>query len=377
MSADHRKIRVWMHCASLGEFEQGRPVIEGLRQNYPEISIIVTFFSPSGFEVRKNYEGADHIFYLPADSASNARRFLDIVRPTLVLWIKYEYWYYYLRQIHKMQIPLLLISANFIPSQAFFQWYGSLHRKMLDFFSGIFVQSESSRILLTSINVVKKVEIGGDTRFDRVMDIAGQFEEIESIARFCGQSQVVVSGSTWEEDEEMLDHYANTHQGIRFIIAPHEIGEERIRKIQELFKHSVTYSTYINESEMREPAGETNVLIIDNIGLLSRLYKYATIAYVGGGFGEDGVHNILEAAVFGRPVIYGPVYEKFLEAAELVECGGGISIGSALELERLLNKLLKDKSAYNTAAQASRNYVRENIGARERILKFIEDNHLV
>lgn len=381
MASDNRKTRVWMHCASLGEFEQGRPVIEAIRANNLETSIIITFFSSSGFEVRKNYDGADHIFYLPADSASNARRFLDIVRPTLVLWVKYEYWYFYLREIHRQGISLLLISANFIPSQAFFKWYGALYRQMLGFFSRIFVQTEHSKLLLETIGIKQNVEVSGDTRFDRVSDIAALFEEIESIGRFCGDAQVVVAGSTWEEDEEQLDHYAGIHPEIRFIIAPHEIGEERIRHIQRLFKRSIPYSTYINVQEFRENAADNsnapNVLIIDNIGLLSRLYRYATIAYVGGGFGDEGIHNVLEAAVYGKPVVYGPVYQKFIEADELIDSGGGFSIRSALELEKLLDKLLTHASVYAEAARASGEYVRRKTGAREMILKYITEQKLM
>lgn len=369
MAAHSPGRRIWMHCASLGEFEQGRPVLEALRQKFPDAILIVTFFSSSGYEVRKNYKGADHVFYLPTDSASHAKRFLEIVQPSLVLWVKYEYWFYYLREIHRRQIPVLLISAIFLPSQVFFKPYGSLHRKILSFFSQIFVQTETSKELLSTIGISEKVQVSGDTRFDRVIDIASQFREVAPVAAFCDHYPVVVAGSTWQEDEEELDHYANIHPDIRFVIAPHEITPERIKEVQALFKYSILYSQYVKGEQV---AGSTpNVLIIDNIGMLSRLYHYATICYVGGGFGDEGVHNVLEAAVFGKPVIFGPVFHKFIEPQELVEEGGAFSFANALALEELLNRLFADENLYKKACTTSREYVMSHRGARDKILTYI------
>jgi 3-deoxy-D-manno-octulosonic-acid transferase len=321
--------RVWMHCASLGEFEQGRPVIESLRSHYPGITVIVSFFSPSGYEIRKNYAGADHIFYLPMDSELNARRFIDLINPTLVLWVKYDYWYYYLRELRKRNVPVLLISPLFRKDQPFFKWYGNIHRLMLDSFHAFFVQNDYSMSLLKSLGVQQTIIVSGDTRFDRVIDIADSFEPIPLIADFCSGHPVLVAGSTWEEDEEEIDHYAHIHPEIRFIIAPHEINDERLKEVEELFRNTIRYSKLemtadshsnskpVDTNGQKQP----NVLIIDNIGMLARLYYYAKICYVGGGFGDDGVHNVLEAAVYGKPVVTGPVIDKYLEVMELAEAG--------------------------------------------------------
>jgi 3-deoxy-D-manno-octulosonic-acid transferase len=238
--------RVWMHCASLGEFEQGRPVIESLRKIYPEITVIISFFSPSGYEIRKDYSGADHIFYLPMDSAIHAKRWLDLVNPSLVLWIKYDYWYYYLRELRKRKIPALLVSPLFRPDQPFFKWYGNIHRLMLDSFHAFFVQNEKSKVLLETLGIQQSVFVSGDTRFDRVIDIAEALEPLPLIAEFCGNHPVIVAGSTWEEDEEELDHYANTHPEIRFIIAPHEIEEDHLKDIENLFRNTIRYSVLEN-----------------------------------------------------------------------------------------------------------------------------------
>jgi 3-deoxy-D-manno-octulosonic-acid transferase len=364
-----RDHRIWMHCASLGEFEQGRPVLEALRERYPDALIVVTFFSSSGYEVRKNYKGADHVFYLPADSAANASRFLDLVQPTLVIWVKYEYWYYYLSELHRRSIPVVLISAIFLPAQVFFKSYGALHRKILGFFTRIFVQTESSKQLLAGIGITEKVEVSGDTRFDRVIDIAEQFTEVEPVAAFCETLPVIIAGSTWEDDEEVLDHFANSNRNIRFIIAPHEVTPERIKEVQSLFRYSVLYSQYLQNRDTAADA--PNVLIIDNVGLLSRLYHYATVCYVGGGFGDEGVHNVLEAAVYGKPVVYGPVYHKFIEPKDLIREGGAFSFANALALEKLLNELLSNKELYNQSCKASRDYVYSHRGARNRIMKYI------
>ncbi len=231
--------RVWMHCASLGEFEQGRPVVEALKKKYPGITVVISFFSPSGYEIQKNYSGADHIFYLPMDSPVNAKRFLDLVNPNLVLWIKYDYWYYYLRELRKRKIPVLLLSPIFRSEQPFFRWYGNIHRLMLDSFHAFFVQNEQSKQLLETLGISQSVFVNGDTRFDRVIDIAEAFEPLPLIAGFCGKYPVIVAGSTWEEDEEELDHYAKTHPDIRFIIAPHEIEEEHLQDMEALFKNTI------------------------------------------------------------------------------------------------------------------------------------------
>ena len=381
---------VWMHCSSLGEFEQGRPVLESISAQYPRCKIVLTFFSPSGYEVRKGYAGADHIFYLPLDSKSNARRFISLVNPSLVLWVKYDYWYYYLTELKKRNIPVLLLSGVFRPDQPFFRWYGRLHRYMLECFTHLFVQTPVSKKLLGSLGLSRNVSIAGDTRFDRVVEIAGSTEPYPFIETFCGEHPVIVAGSTWPEDEEEIDHYANTHPDIRFIIAPHEIDRDHLQEVKRLFKRSILYSEWSAQSTSaqqnasrttaqgsRQTGGSFNTLIIDNIGMLAHLYRVATLCYVGGGFGDDGVHNVLEAAVYGKPVIFGPVIEKYIEAVELVDCGGGIVIDSALEAESVFTRLLSDRNEYDLAGKAARDYVYTKKGATEKIAGYIQENRLL
>ncbi|MFM9909035.1 MAG: 3-deoxy-D-manno-octulosonic acid transferase [Chitinophagaceae bacterium] len=389
---------IWMHCASLGEFEQGRPLLEAIRKKYPSYKLLVTFFSPSGFDIIRSYKGVDYIFYLPLDSKKNARKFLEITEPKLVLWIKYDYWYFYLSTLKQKNIPTLLISGTFRIEQPFFKWYGKLHISMLDCFKQIFVQTQASIELLKSIGFSQNIIASGDTRFDRVLEIASKFEPIEGLNNFCKDHLVVVAGSTWIEDEEELDHYANSYTNIKFIIAPHEVSELRLKEIEKLFTRCVRYSEIIRANgpiaitpvvrtetlqiESRDinknnPAGNSNVLLIDNIGMLSRLYRYATIAYIGGGFGNDGVHNVLEAAVYGKPVIFGPVYEKYKEAIELLEAGAAYSIETALELEELMNNMLSDEEWLKESGNVARNYVREKAGATEVIMNYIHENRLL
>jgi 3-deoxy-D-manno-octulosonic-acid transferase len=374
-----------MHCSSLGEFEQGRPVLEALRRQSPDCRIVLSFFSPSGYTTRKDYKGADHIFYLPLDSPGNARQFIDLIKPDIVLWVKYDYWYYFLAELKKRNIPLLLISGIFREDQPFFKWYGRLHRYMLECFTHLFVQTEASKTLLRRLRLTENVSVSGDTRFDRVIEIAAAAElertSLPLIEAFCGGRPVVVAGSTWEEDEEELDHFANVHPDIRFIVAPHEISEARLQEVEGLFRHSIRYSA-LARGENVPAAGrgawpEPNVLIIDNIGMLSRLYRYATITYVGGGFGDDGVHNVLEAAVYGKPVVFGPVIEKYIEAVELTESGGGLIIDSALEAEKVFNRLLQNAGELRETGEASGRYVQSKKGATEKITRYIYEKHLL
>lgn len=372
---------IWMHCASLGEFEQGRPLLEKIKAEYPQAKIVITFFSPSGYEVQKEYKGADYIFYLPMDSPGNSKRFLDAINPSLVLFVKYDFWFYYLKEINQRKIPLLLVSAAFRKQQSFFKWYGGFQREMLSFFTQIFVQDKTSAALLSAIKI--NALQTGDTRFDRVAAIAEKFTPVPEVEKFCGAAKIVVAGSTWPEDEEELDHYANTHPGIKFIIAPHEIYEEHLTDIEKLFQHTIRFSVLqkmtagVHDDDMDMYAGFANVLIIDNIGMLATLYHYADITYVGGGFGGDGVHNVLEAAVYGKPVLFGPVYEKYIEAAELVESGGGIPINNALELEEVLNDLLSDEIYLKETCEASKIYVQSKRGATGKIMDYIQVNRLL
>ena len=366
---------IWMHCASVGEFEQGRPVVESLKKSYPEITIVLTFFSASGYEAMKNYKGADQIYYLPLDSASNAKKMVDALKPTLVLWVKYEFWYHYLHELKSRKIPILLISGIFRASHPFFKWYGSLWREMLGSFTYLFVQNESSSILLSSIGIRENTQITGDTRFDRVIEIAEKFEPLPAIERYCGKSRVLVAGSTWEEDETELIHYVRLNLDKKFIIAPHETDKGHLQDMKKAFPYSLLYSDWINHP--LDASKKTNVLIIDNVGMLSRLYRYADITYVGGGFGADGVHNVLEAAVYGKPVIFGPEYTKYVEAIGLVDSGGGIPIQNALELESILSELWEQEELLTAKGMAANNFVYAHAGASKKIIQFIQEKRLL
>ena len=364
-----------MHCASLGEFEQGRPLLEAIREREPSSYIVLSFFSPSGYEVTKDYKGVDLVLYLPMDSSSNAKRFIDAIDPSLVLWVKYEYWFYYLDELKRRNIPVILVSGIFRKRQPFFKWYGAIWRRMLKSFTHFFVQNEMSKALLESIGVVDRITITGDTRFDRVIEIAKYFQPVPFIEGFCGNAIVIVAGSTWEEDEVELLHYVKIHPEIKFIIAPHEINADNIASVKKEFANSFCYSEFENAGTTQQQTG--NVLIIDNIGMLSRLYNYATIAYVGGGFGSDGVHNVLEAAVYGKPVVFGPEYEKYDEAIGLLEAGGGESISGPLGLEKVIDDLLDNDEERREKRTAARDFVYANEGASRKIINFIQENRLL
>ena len=363
---------VWMHCASLGEFEQGRPVIEKIKEQFPAYKILVSFFSPSGYEVRKNYSGADGIFYLPQDGKRNAARFTEIINPSLVIWVKYEYWYYYLTGFKQRNIPVVLVSAIFRKDQPFFKWYGGIWLEMLRCFEKIFVQDEASVSLLEETGLASVALPAGDTRFDRVIDIAEKHAPLPpALTDFCRGYKVIIAGSTWEEDEEEIVHYTRIHPSVKFIIVPHEIDEERLRDAKKLFKEAVFYSEWTGAN-----AGD-RVLIIDNIGMLSKLYALADITYVGGGFNDSGIHNTLEAAVYGKPVIFGPEYKKFREATDLVDLGGAFSISNALELEALLDKLLGDNVLLQQAGTIAKEFVYGKRGATGTIIKYFYENRLL
>jgi 3-deoxy-D-manno-octulosonic-acid transferase len=346
-------------------------VIEKLKLQSPNSKILITFFSPSGYEVQKKYAGADWVFYLPVDTAANAKQFYEIVNPSLVLFVKYEFWYYYITEAKKRNLPLLLVSGIFRDSQPFFKWYGNLHREMLSCFTYLFVQNKSSFDLLQTIHKAKNVAVCGDTRFDRVIEIAAQAKSFQDIEKFIGTANVIVAGSTGTEDDEELDHYANTHPEIKFIIAPHNIGVDRLNECLKLYKHSVLYSK-INTAK-----SDTNVVVIDNIGMLSTLYKYATVCYVGGGFGGDGVHNVLEAAVYAKPVFWGPEFEKYVEAIDLIDAEGAMSIENALELEEEFDKLFINKNALLLMGNKAKDYVERNSGSSKKIIDYVYANRLL
>lgn len=354
---------VWFHAASLGEFEQGRPVMEALKAAEPSTRILLTFFSPSGYEIRKNYAGADYILYLPSDTPGNARFFVEQLKPDAAVFIKYEFWYNYLHELYKNHIPVYLISAIFRPGQPFFKSWGTLHRRMLGFFNRLFVQDEESVQLLDSIGI-RNAQRTGDTRFDRVKQIAGAAKEIEKVKLFCNGLPAVVCGSTWPPDEDiLLDYINNDSSAYKWIITPHEIGESHIKAILEKCKKKVVRYTDENAS-----LADYEVLIVDYIGLLSSIYRYGQISYIGGGFGV-GIHNTLEAAVYGIPVIFGPKYQKFKEAVSLIREGGAFSISNGEQLREVLNSLIQTPAIAETAGQKALNYVDSQLGATEIIVK--------
>lgn len=367
--------RIWMHCASLGEFEQGRPLLEALRNAYPDAFILLTFFSPSGYEIRKHYPLASQVSYLPMDGALRSRRFVRQVQPDLAIFIKYEFWYHYLQALKGAGVPTLLVSAIFRPSQPFFKPWGGFWRNMLRCYAGIFVQDQRSAELLAGAGVADRTRVSGDTRFDRVLDVSRDGSPLPRIEAFCGSATVIVAGSTWPEDEEVLAHFARSNPSIRFIIAPHEIDEDHLAEIEKRYPASIRFST-LPESGMPS-TDEQHVLLMDNMGMLSKLYRYAQLTYVGGGFGGAGIHNILEAAVYGKPVIFGPVHQKSREALELQARGGAFSIQSAVEFEDLAESLLGDAGALERACQASAAYVREQAGATGKIMQWIQENRLL
>ena len=366
---DKNEKYVWFHFASLGEFEQGRPVLEHFKFKHPNEQVIITFFSPSGYEIRKNYELAAHIFYLPIDTKANAQKFIRLINPKFAVFTKYEYWYHYFRELNRNQIPLYIISGIFRKKQPFFKWYGNLHREMLSFVSYFFVQNPESLDLLKSINMTNAV-ISGDTRFDRVAQNALNPRKLENVETFCDHKPVVVAGSTWLKDEELLIKLIENYPDWKFIIAPHETDQAHIKNLTALLRTNyILYSEYVTESRQLETINNVQTLVIDNIGMLSSLYQYADIAYIGGGFGA-GIHNTLEAAAFGLPVIFGPNYYKFQEAKDLLSIGAAFTINNSEQLQSCFSELQNDINRIAASKQA-KNYVETKTGATDIILKHI------
>lgn len=352
---------IWFHCASLGEFEQGRPVIEQLKKDHAEIKILLTFFSPSGYEVRKNYTGADFVFYLPADTRINAKKFVRIVKPAAVFFVKYEFWWNYLNVLRNNAIPTYLISGIFRKEHYFFKSYAFWFRKQLGAFNHFYLQDEFSRQQLLTIGY-KNATVAGDTRFDRVFEISKNVQKIPLIEQFKQQRPVFVAGSTWEPDEELLAGFDFATAGFKLIIAPHEISDIRMQSLVKTFsKNTVRYSQ-ANEESIKS----AHVLIIDNMGMLSSIYQYGTVAFIGGGFGK-GIHNILEAAAFGLPVIFGPNYKKFEEAKELVHLRGAFVVGNTTELQNIIQLLTHSPAGLMAQATAKR-YIQHHVGATKTIL---------
>lgn len=359
---------IWFHAASLGEYEQGLPVIEKVKQKYPNHKIIITFFSPSGYEVRKNNTVADVTVYLPLDTISNAKQFLKVVHPEMVFFIKYEFWPNYLRELRNQNIKTYLISGVFRKNQAFFKWYGRFYRKALKTFTYFFVQNETSKKLLQSIGF-ENVKISGDTRFDRVVAILEKDNTLDFIEQFKNNQTTIVIGSSWPKDEELLVNFINqAADNVKFIIAPHNIKAEQITNI----KSQITKSSVLFSEKSNIDLSSFNVFIIDTIGILTKIYSYADIAYVGGGFGNPGVHNVLEPATFGIPIIMGPNYSHFAEAIALVGLGGCISIKDTNSLTETFNLLLQNEDERVEKGQICSTFVQMNKGATSHILSNIK-----
>lgn len=355
----------WIHASSLGEFEQGRPLIEALRRNNPQHRILLTFFSPSGYEVRKNYNEVDCVCYLPFDLPGNARRFIEIVKPTEAIFVKYEFWSNYLHELKKRDIPTYIISTIFRPSQSFFRPYGGFFREMLKCFTHLFVQDEASRKLLAGIGI-DNVTVAGDTRFDRVAAIRNQAKEYPLIEAFCDERFIWVAGSSWPEDEALIIQYFNQRPQQKLIIAPHEIDEKHLQQIESRLNRPTIRYTQATPANIRQ----ADCLIIDTFGMLSSIYRYGKMAYIGGGFGV-GIHNILEAAVYGIPVIFGPNFKKFREARNLLAAGGAFTIRHYAQLEQLIDDLVAHPDKLAATGKIAGDYIALQAGATDIIYRAI------
>ena len=355
---------VWIHVASLGEFEQGRPIIEQMRKQNLDYKILVTFFSPSGYEIRKNYNGADYIFYLPADTPRNVKRFLDIVNPEIAIFVKYEFWLNYLYELKRRKVRTFVISAIFRKNSTFFKWYGAKWRQALESFEQMFVQNEESKTLLHSIGF-DNVIVAGDTRFDRVAELAQAVKPIGLVERFKQDNRLFVAGSTWGPDEDILQELINDNPDIKFVVAPHEMEEGRIQKIISATKAGAVRYTHCDENT---DFSNTQVLILDTIGILSSVYSYATWSYIGGGFGV-GIHNTLEAATFALPIAFGPNYLKFKEACDMVALGAATKVESTEDLKAWFEPLRDDAEHLKRVSATAKSYTLQNQGATKMIMQ--------
>ncbi len=364
---------IWFHASSLGEFEQGRPMMEKIKAEHPEYKILLTFFSPSGYEVRKNYNGVDVICYLPFDTPYRVKKFLNLANPSIAVFIKYEFWGNYLQELKHRNIPVYIISSIFRRDQLFFQWFGYPYRKMLYCFTHLFVQDDRSAALLKEFGITN-VTVTGDTRFDRVLDVRNQARELSPVEHFVcegGKEKrlTLVAGSSWPQDEEIMIPYFNEHPEMKLIIAPHEIHREHLMYIESLLKRpSVRLSDVFHDQSLAEGK---DCLIVDSFGLLSSIYRYGTIAYIGGGFGA-GIHNTLEAAVYGIPVLFGPKYHKFKEAKDLIKVGGGFSVSDKQSFCEKMDELLTYHEVLEAAGESAGQFVNGNAGATDKILRIIK-----
>ncbi len=362
---------LWFHAASLGEFEQGRPLMEAIRQRYPAYKILLTFYSPSGYEVQRNYAGADLVCYLPFDTPCNVRRFFRLIQPKSVFFIKYEFWPNYLKQLKKKDIPTYLVSGIFRPTQTFFKPWGRIYRKVFSSFSYFFVQNQQSIDLLASVGIRSQAQICGDTRSDRVLAIASEARNLFLLDEFHSQSahsRILVAGSSWPQDEQLFIDYFNRHPELKLILAPHQIHEAHIQAIESMLQRPALRYSRLTEDKLQG----ADCIILDCYGLLSSTYRYGDIAYIGGGFGV-GIHNTLEAAVYGIPLVFGPNYHKFDEAKALLACGAARSISRYEELEECLQTWTHDAEALRRSGEAAVGYVRQSSGGTKLILSYLED----
>lgn len=361
---------IWVHCASLGEFEQGRPLIEKLKKEYGDkYKVLLTFYSPSGYEIRKDYDKADLVCYLPFDTPNNAEDFIKLINPVCAIFVKYDIWYYYLQSLFKNKIPTYLISGIFREGQIFFKCYGKSYKKALGFFSEIFLQDEGSKVILNNSGI-SKTTVCGDTRIDRVIAVASEAYENSELSKFSDGKRTIVCGSTWPDDEKILSKFINNSDNrFRFIIVPHEINEQHLK-----YTESIIKLKKIRLSKIHDISPETRVIIVDSIGILSKIYRFGQIAYIGGGFGK-GIHNTLEAAVYNIPVVFGTNYSKFKEARDLIGKTCAFSVGTSSELQSIINRLYENKKEYEYIHKTIKQYISSSFGASERIfqnLKFLD-----
>ena len=365
MVGDSRE-RVWMHCASLGEFEQARPILEALRKKHPHKSFILTFFSPSGYQVHQKYSGADQVFYLPLDSSDNARKFIQIVKPTLALFVKYDLWYHFLKTLSEQQVPTVLFSALFRKDQIFFKWYGGIHRQMLGYFQQIFVQDNSSKRLLEQIGI-HTVQVAGDTRFDRSAQLLLQKSSVLQLIHFKENHKLIIAGSTWLADDRLLQKLlSRLPETFKLLIAPHDIQVERISEIKALFTGKFCF--WDSEEELLR---EKRVCILNTIGELANAYQYADVVWIGGGFTRSGIHNVVEPAVFGKPIFFGPEYKRYREAVDLIASNAAVSSTDIV----MLAALFQNEVAVQQMGQQATAYVQKQLGASNIILSYLEEKN--
>src|SRR5690606_6393686 len=361
---------VWMHCSSLGEFEQGRPVLERIKNEFPNHKIALSFFSPSGYEVRKNYEGADYIFYLPLDTQKNAKSLIKILHPEILILVKYEYWYNLLSRLNKKKIPVIVISAVIKENNVFIRSWGNWFRKRIEKINHFFVQDGDSKQLLNSTQI-EQVTVSGDTRFDRVKEILKSENHLDFVEKFKGNSKLIVAGSTWPDDEEILTKFINEKlpEDWKVIFAPHNIDSKKINQLKENLKSPISIYSQLNENELMN----SKILIVDTIGILTKIYAYSDISYVGGGFTKTGVHNTLEPAVFGVPIIFGPNYENYFEAIDLIQDEGAQRFKDQYDFDSKMENLIADEQERNRRGNAAYNYIRQKPNASNLIMDYLKN----